>query len=376
MPPQATTVKHLTAFTIPAVEFAEITERWPRRLPCTYLPAMTNAPTETVRTRYHGALLGACSGDALAMPAHWFYDTAELERTFGRIDRYLPPPSSHPGSILWRSTYGPTEPEFDILGDQRQYWGRRGVHYHQFLAAGENTLNLKLLRLALRQVEAARGYDRERYLAAYQEFMLNPAAHRDTYVEECHRGFFKNLRNRCRPEKAAVQEKHIGGMVAVIPLYAALRVHGYADQDARRTVLSHVHVTHAGELIAEAAGTLLTLAAELWDGVSLRESLTAHLERQDLPYLRGAILRQTELPPEQVLGRVYSTACYLDGAMPATFYLALRYTDDPAEALIANTMAGGDNCHRGAVLGALLGLDGGAARFPERWRTELVDPPV
>ena len=335
---------------------------------------MTDLSTKTHNTQYHGALMGAYIGDALAMPAHWFYDPVELERTFGRIDRYLSPPPAHPGSILWRSTYGPTEPEFDILGEQRQYWGRRGVHYHQFLVAGENTLNLKLLRLALDQVEAVRGYDRERYLAAYQEFMLNPAAHRDTYVEECHRGFFENLRKGYKPEKAAVREKHIGGMVAVIPLYAALRVHGYSDEDARQTVLTHVHITHGGELIAEAAGTLLTLAAELWEGASLRESLVDHLKRQDLPYLRGPIMRQTELPPEQVLGRVYSTACYLEGALPATFYLALRYSDDPAEALIANTMAGGDNCHRGAVLGALLGLDGGTTRFPERWQTGLVAP--
>ena len=91
-----------------------------------YLPAMNDAPAETTRSRYHGALLGACIGDALAMPAHWFYDTGELERTFGRVDRYLAPPPSHPGSSHGRSTSGPTEPEFAILGDQRRYWGQRG----------------------------------------------------------------------------------------------------------------------------------------------------------------------------------------------------------------------------------------------------------
>lgn len=341
---------------------------WPEHTVHRYLHPMSE--------RYHGALLGACIGDALAMPAHWFYDTGELERTFGRIDRYVAPPPVHPGSILWRSSYSPAEREFDILGEQRQYWGQRGVHYHQFLAPGENTLNVKLLRLVLHLVEGDRRYDRARYLAAYQEFMLNPAAHRDTYVEECHRGFFENLRRGRAPEKAAVEEKHIGGMVAVVPLYAALRQCGHGDGDARRAVLSHAQVTHGGRKIAEAAGTLLALAAEVWDGVPLKEALTAHLTRQDLPYLQGPIVRQAELPPERVLGRVYSTACYLDGAMPATFYLALRYADDPAEALIANAMAGGDNCHRGAVLGALLGLDGGGAQFPEHWRTGLIDPPV
>ena len=329
--------------------------------------------TESPHSRYLGAVLGAYIGDAIAMPAHWFYDTNDLKQRFGRIDRYLAPPPEHPGSILWRSAYAPREPEFDILGEQRKYWGKKGVHYHQFLGPGENTLNLKLLRLALSQVDADRAYDKARYLSAYQQFMLNPDGHRDTYVEECHRGFFENRRAGHKPEKAAVKEKHIGGMVAVVPLYAALRRHEYPDAEARRAVLSHVAATHAGRQVADATGTLLTVASELWHGVPLEQSLTTHLNRQDLPYLQGPIIRHAALPPEKVLGRLYSTACYLDESLPATFYLALRYADDPEEALIANTMAGGDNCHRGAVLGALLGLDGGALRFPEHWRTGLAE---
>ena len=34
----------------------------------------------------------------------------------------------------------------------------------------------------------------------------------------------------------------------------------------------------------------------------------------------------------------------------------MKYADDLETALVANTNLGGDNCHRGAVLGALLGL--------------------
>jgi len=329
----------------------------------------------TAESRYHGAAFGAYIADALAMPAHWFYDTVDLQSRLGRIDRYIAPPKGHPGSILWRSTFAPQEPEFDILGDQRRYWGMQGVHYHQFLEPGENTLNLKLLQLALDQVDTHRAYDRDRYLRAYQQSMLNPAGHRDSYVEECHRGFFMNLRAGRKPEKAAVKEKHIGAMVAVIPLYAGLRYYDHTDAAARQAVQEHVSVTHGGQLITEAVETLLTIASEIWDGSRLHDSLSEHLRSQDLPYLQGAILRHAELPVEQILGRVYSPACYLAESLPATFYLALRYANDPQEALIANTMAGGDNCHRGAVLGALLGLDGGPNQFPEHWRTGLAQQP-
>jgi ADP-ribosylglycohydrolase len=293
----------------------------------------------------------------------------------GTIENYIDPPSVHPGSILWRSRYEPTEPEFDILGAQRPYWGRRGVHYHQFLSAGENTLNLQLLQLTIDDVMRSREYSRDRAIARYIEFLRNPDGHRDTYVEECHRGFFENLRRGRSPDQCAVSEKHIGGMVPVIPLWAVLRTIGYSDEAAREAVRDHVAITHAGKLVRRNVDTVLTVAAEVWDGALLADVIAAHSARQDLPGMQGPIARLAADPPERVIGRVFSPACYLDDALPATWYLALRYAGDPRAGLIANTMAGGDNCHRGAVLGALFGLECGASGFPEEWVSGL-KPPV
>ncbi len=338
-------------------------------------PYLLTVPTTTNHNplrAYAGAATGAFIGDALAMPAHWYYDPRELARTFGRIETYQDPPRVHPGSILWRSRYEPTEPAYDILGSQRRYWGVRGVHYHQFLTAGENTLNLKLLALVLNQVMEHGEYSRERFINAYQSFMLSPDDHRDTYIEECHRGFFENLRRGMQPDRAAVEEKHIGGMVAVIPLYAALRAVGHDHDASAAAVQTHVAITHAGERVGDGVRTLVTLARELLDGTGLADALRHHLDRQDLAYLQGPIARLIAEPVNAVLGRRYSTACYLEESLPATFYLALKFADDARSALIENTMAGGDNCHRGAVLGALLGLRRGADAFPHEWHSGLV----
>jgi hypothetical protein len=52
--------------------------------------------------------------------------------------------------------------------------------------------------------------------------------------------------------------------------------------------------------------------------------------------------------------------------MPAALYLAWKYHDDFAAGLTANATVGGDNCHRGAVVGSLLGVaegGGGSAGF-------------
>lgn len=37
-------------------------------------------------------------------------------------------------------------------------------------------------------------------------------------------------------------------------------------------------------------------------------------------------------------------------------YLAYKYNHDPATALLKNTNLGGENCHRGSVLGSIVGL--------------------
>lgn len=61
--------------------------------------------------------------------------------------------------------------------------------------------------------------------------------------------------------------------------------------------------------------------------------------------------------------------------IPAILFLALKYAESPEEALIANTMCGGDNCGRGAVLGAILGALHGLDGWPQRWVENLITPP-
>jgi ADP-ribosylglycohydrolase len=74
---------------------------------------------------------------------------------------------------------------------------------------------------------------------------------------------------------------------------------------------------------------------------------------------------------QQVVGGVFSTACYIEGAWPSVLYLAYRYAHDMQAGLLANANLGGDNVHRGAVLGALLGL--ASAATLDNFYTNLTD---
>jgi len=315
-------------------------------------------------SRCRGALFGLFIGDALAMPVHWYYDTLAFQRDYGYVTDYVAPKNPHPDSILWRSSYRPVSEKGDILHDQAQYWGKRGIHYHQFLKAGENTLNLKLCALLIESLNVKKGYSADDYLSRYIAFMTTPGSHRDTYVEEAHRHFFTNLAAGTSPHRCGVMEKHIGGLVGLVPIVVFYRHSAFR---AREAALKHLSLTHPGQKMSNAAEVLVTLLLETLSGRPLREVLVHRIQEQKNPLYGFPYLRWLEEADETIVGRRLSTACYVEDSVPSVLYLALKYHDRPEQGLIANTNLGGDNVHRGAVLGALLGAANGLEAFPTRW---------
>jgi ADP-ribosylglycohydrolase len=307
------------------------------------------------------AFMGALVADAVAMPVHWYYDQRALERDYGSIAGYLAPQSPHPDSILWRSSWTPPSPAFDILRERAADWGKRGVHYHQFLAAGENTLNSQLAVELFALVRRDRDYDPERWLEHYVAVMLEPDRHRDTYLEEYHRHFFTNLAAGRKPINSGVRDVHIGGLVPVPALVAAV---GARHPDLRRIVRLHVNLTHKDDDVLAAADALVRILVDVIprpeattptadeSAAALREAILEH----GRDWISAAKLRGWEgLSDRQLVGGTLSSACYIDEAFPASLALAYRHAGDFAAGVFANARCGGDNCHRGAVVGSLLG---------------------
>ena len=110
------------------------------------------------------AFLGSLVSDAVSMPVHWYYNRGALDRDYGDFTTYCRPRNPHPDSILWRSEYRPNNSKADILGNQLKYWGTRGIHYHQFLEEGDNTLNLQLAAELYRNCILHGGFDPETWL--------------------------------------------------------------------------------------------------------------------------------------------------------------------------------------------------------------------
>ncbi len=333
-------------------------------------------PTETISSgklvgpvvedRLSGMVWGSLIGDALAMPAHWYYNRTQLHVDYGEIRDFVSPKNPHPGSILWRSRYTAANSKGEILHEQARYWGQRDVHYHQFLQPGENTLNLKLALELARLLTVLGRYDADLYLDDYIEFMTTPGSHNDTYVEECHREFFKRYSRGLRPRKCGGEDIHIGGLASVAILCAWARGE---MEEAVQLVREHVSLTHRSRETLQAAETLARMLCDLIRGEDMAETLA----RRAPAWLKmKEAIKWGREPDSVVVGQRFSPACYIKEAFPATLYLAWKYADDLEAGLIANTNLGGDNCHRGAALGALLGAAGGRASVPARWRQGLL----
>ncbi len=314
-----------------------------------------------------GLAWGSFIGDALAMPVHWYYNRTALHRDYGIVRDYLAPRNPHADSILWRSEYTALNARGDILRDQAQYWGQRGIHYHQFLRAGENTLNLQLAKVLIESLIARGGYDGDDYLRRYIEFMLTPGQHRDTYVEEYHRKFFTAYARGTVPRKCAGSDIHIGGLahVGILCAFFSQNV-----KSARETVREHIRLTHHSDEVLAAGDALTRILCSVAAGADLRDAIFEH--GADWFSKRKAEQWSRE-PDEVVIGHRVSPACYIADAFPASLYLAWKYADDFEAGVVANANVGGDNCHRGAVVGALLGVAAGTARMPPRFVEKIHD---
>lgn len=207
------------------------------------------------------------------------------------------------------------------------------------------------------------GYDLDDYLERYIDFMLTPGRHRDTYMEEYHRHFFTCLARGLKPRRCGGKDVHIGGLAGVGLLCARL------GKDAPAAVQAHVGFSHGDEDVLDAAKTLTRMLFDLMLGEPLQETILHHGGRWFSE--RKASLWSKD-PDLVVIGRHVSPACYIRESFPAALYLAWKYANDFDAALVANTMVGGDNCHRGTVVGALVGAACGYEKLPAPLRDGLI----
>ncbi len=337
----------------------------------------TDTANSTPRERAKAALQSLFIGDALAMPVHWFYRPMDILRQFPPqgIDKMYPAPRSHPTSIMSlhstaRGGRGDQHAD-DIVGTvilkgKSRFWNVDRMHYHQGLEAGDNTLNAWCARLMMNFMTQHSEYDRDSWLDRYVAFMTaDPAEHPDTYAESYHRGFFANMvAGKPAAECGAVTHDtpSMGGLVTVAPLALALLPRLPLKQ-VQGICREHVRATHPDQTLMRVVDSYVSLMAALINRDGTDADVQEHFVKAASVVSGGNIERflSGKRSDAEVVGGHYSLACYITDSWPSVCYLAARYCGDSARGLLVNANLGGENAHRGSVLGTLVSLASGSA---------------
>lgn len=351
----------------------------------TEIALRTTKPASSLkRRRAKAALANLFIGDSLSMPVHWFYNPGDILRTFGKfgITGLEAAPEHHPSSIMsLHSTSGGGRARLQrgqspevvgniILKGRAHLWGRPNGHYHHGMLAGDNTLNAWWARLLITYITNEPDYDINQWASAYIDFMTaDPPSHPDTYAESCHRGYFANLAAG-KPALKCGAVTHdtpsMGALVTVAPLALALLANESSIEHTCEVCRQHVWLTHPDEGLMNVVDAYVTLINTLL----CREDSVGDVS----PFVTAASvingvrldkLLAADKPDNFVVGKTYSLACYITDSWPSVCYLAARHHQDAAKALLTNTNLGGENAHRGSVLGTLVGLAG--ASFQCDW---------
>jgi len=348
-----------------------------------------------LHSRAVAALQSLYVGDALSMPVHWFYDRRDIAKAFpGGVKEMQAAPAHHPSSImrLHSTSKGgrgsqASVPEKQIVGEvilrgKAKFWGVENQHYHQGMPAGENTLNAYCARLMTRGLAANNGnYDSARFLDEYIRFMTqDPPAHPDTYAESFHRGFFANLTAGKKANQCAAKTHDtpsVGGLVMIAPLAISQLVRELPLMGVQATCREHLDLTHPDETLARVCDAYVELLYKLL--FRSEEQALEPLLIEASHCIKGvglAKILRGSAADASIVGGTFSTACYITDSWPSLLYLAARYPNDVARALIANTNLGGENAHRGSVLGTIVGAakgQGATNLFSQLLHAEEID---
>ena len=152
----------------------------------------------------------------------------------------------------------------------------------------------------------------------------------------------------------------IGGLVTIAPIVFSERLRGTSLEDVQAICHKHLQLTHPDEFLAKVCRDYIGLFDALLfraEADPAQEIIAAWAKRSigmAMPELLSKVRTDND-----VVGRLFSSACYISDSWPNVLYLAYKYADKTEAGLLANTNLGGDNVHRGTVLGAILGLANG-----------------
>jgi len=268
-------------------------------------------------------------GDALSLGPHWIYNPGKIRRLY---------------------------PDGVKIYDKPQTEYHAGKEAGDFTHYGDQTLAL-LHSLALHT--SLGGWTVENWRADWQRFWQgDPNSYRDGATT-------RTLENLNAGLDTPSDSNDLAGASRIAPVVAAGLGGPLGWQVTRAR--AQTGLTHGDGAVVDSAEFFTRATVAVTEGASFDEAFekAAAADYQSLPATEWLAQGRAAVTGDlQENANALGLTCHVPEAFPLTLAIALRFEDDPLEALSANALAGGDSSARGMLLGMLLGAKHGLAGFP------------
>jgi ADP-ribosylglycohydrolase len=339
---------------------------------------------EQFQDRAAGAIMGAWIGDALGLGPHWYYNLGELRRDYGP----------------WIDDYADPKP------------GR----YHEGMKAGQRSQSGFILTLLVRSLIERKGYDeadfchrldRELFPLLDGTPVSGPGGYTSQSIREAWRRRVQQGLDWGQTGGHADTTEAIERTLAIAVRYAHAPAR-LAEAVAANTILTQSDDTVVSMTVAFGAVIGLLVQGHPLD-VRLSGTLMGLVKSGALPFhavtrddlkppqpgdpdppragrfaspdalltpsymARAAADPDVRIEPAWKVSIVYGMPCAIYHMLPAAYYLAARFHDDFASAILHAVNGGGQNQARAILTGALTGAQTGLSGIPGRFIDGLED---
>jgi ADP-ribosylglycohydrolase len=278
-------------------------------------------------------VLASFAADALALGAHWIYNTNVIDKKLGRVERFVKP----------------------------------FVSYHSTKELGEFTHYGDQMLVLLNSVGDAGGFDLSHFARTWQTFFKDYTG----YFDQATKATLANFDAGKEPSEAGSASSDLGGASRIAPLVYRYR----EDYETlicsvrEQTAMTHntPHVIDSAEFFAMTAWKVLRGSTP---ASALKEVLDESFNKEPFRKWVSDGLESVTTDTRAAVSD-FGQMCETGAAFPATIHLILKYENNLKDALVENVMAGGDSAARGMIAGMILGVHLGSDAIPGEWLSEL-----
>jgi len=251
---------------------------------------------------------------------------------------------------------------------------------------------MQIARILMKTIVANNGqFNEESFRQAYIDFMTEKGSHNDAYASTCHRMFFANMIfNKKDPKDCPDNDGHnvdtIDGLI--LPTITALAETARQLSSSGNTSLqlseeSERAIENASARTAAVtrSSQLLENVSKVWSSLVSAALITPNTSVSSMEPSLLEVAQKLRMSRPSPNRKDQMSACYLSQSLPPTLDMLNKYTqtsflegtDGIWKALLNNANTGGENVHRAAVLGAILGARVGDEHLPPQLKFGLYE---